>query len=168
MCEESLVFWAPFLGTWGGADLGTEIGRWGEADLGTEITNQITENFTYMTWVIVFRTELEVVKTCLAAFFTSCAAILSFFKWGCIVVHMHRGIRNSSSRFKMQLQKYGPPHVTRNVSQNTRPHLCFSRRIWEWEWLASMMVSLTLYRLSYVLNRRSNTRNRTFQKLQDL
>ena len=28
------------------------------------------------------------------------AAISSFCKWGCVVVHMHQDIRNSSARFK--------------------------------------------------------------------
>ena len=56
--------------------------------------------------------------------------ILSYCNWGCVVVHMHQGVTKIRvPDIKMQLwyslQSIAPPHVTRNVAQNTRPSSTF-------------------------------------------
>ena len=104
-CEEGLVFWATFLVTWSGADLGFEI------------TNQIAEDLIIIAWrkrpyLKGFGNSENLSRSLFSAVPIDIVAISSFCKLGCIVVHMDWGVRNSTSGFKNTimtlLTKYGP------------------------------------------------------------
>ena len=64
------------------------------------------------------------------------AAILCFLKWGCVGVHVHRGIRNMSTGFKAATMKffmtYGLAPCDKKCYLAHKTFFHFSGMVWKW------------------------------------